>query len=107
MTTARPWRDGQCQNAPSTDPVFDPPGILARSGSTALLALASLVGASGADWSAGAGYRSAPLAVSQSGKTGFTALPASATGIVFTNSLSEQRHLTNQILLNGSGVRIN
>ena len=38
------------------------------------------------------------------GKAGFTLLPPAATGILFTNALSEQRHLTNQILLNGSGV---
>jgi enediyne biosynthesis protein E4 len=35
---------------------------------------------------------------------GFTRLLPGVTGIVFTNSLPESRHLTNQILLNGAGV---
>ncbi len=35
---------------------------------------------------------------------GFTALPPTLTGITFTNRLDEERSLTNQILLNGSGV---
>ncbi len=45
-----------------------------------------------------------PLKVPASGKIGFTLLPATATGIGFTNRLADDRHLTNQILLNGSGV---
>jgi hypothetical protein len=56
------------------------------------------------DWKPGPGYRSAELAVPQNGKTGFTLLPPESTGIFFTNQLPAQRHLTNQILLNGSGV---
>src|SRR5437870_2072127 len=55
-------------------------------------------------WETSAGNRSAPLTVPQVGKAGFTLLSPSDTGITFTNSLPEQRHLTNQILLNGSGV---
>jgi hypothetical protein len=40
-----------------------------------------------------------------SGRTaGFTLIPPETTGIGFTNSIPESRHLTNQILLNGSGV---
>jgi hypothetical protein len=35
---------------------------------------------------------------------GFTQMTAAATGIQFTNLLSVDRHLTNQIYLNGSGV---
>src|SRR3989475_6561578 len=38
------------------------------------------------------------------GKTGFTLLDPQSTGIKFTNVLAQQRHLTNQILLNGCGV---
>ncbi|PYI79621.1 MAG: hypothetical protein DME26_23055, partial [Verrucomicrobia bacterium] len=38
------------------------------------------------------------------GKTGFTEIPVSVTGITFTNRLREERSLTNQIFLNGSGV---
>ena len=56
------------------------------------------------EWESGNGFRSAPLALPAAGKTGFTLLPANATGITFTNLLSAGRSLTNQILLNGSGV---
>ena len=37
-------------------------------------------------------------------KPGFVAVSSQASGITFTNVLAQQRHLTNQILLNGSGV---
>jgi len=37
-------------------------------------------------------------------ETGFTALPASATGLAFTNLLADERSVTNRNLLNGSGV---
>ncbi|MEK7676811.1 MAG: FG-GAP-like repeat-containing protein [Verrucomicrobiota bacterium] len=56
------------------------------------------------DWQPGPGCRSAFLPVPTGGKPGFSSLPPSVTGIAFTNSLPEQRHLTNQILLNGSGL---
>jgi enediyne biosynthesis protein E4 len=35
---------------------------------------------------------------------GFTLVEPQSTGVLFTNTLSQQRHLTNNILLNGSGV---
>ena len=57
-----------------------------------------------AEWTAGTGFRSAPLSVPSVGKPGFVHLPASATGIVFTNRLSIDRYVTNQIYLNGAGV---
>lgn len=60
--------------------------------------------ARGASWSEGTGYRSAPLAVPTSGAAGFALLAPEATGVWFTNFVAESRHLTNQILLNGSGV---
>ncbi len=44
-----------------------------------------------------------PLRVS-GGRAHFTAIEPGAAGIGFTNRLAPQRHLTNQILLNGSGV---
>jgi hypothetical protein len=72
-----------------------------------MLAVASMrtgFGASPLIWEAGPGFRSAPLPVPKQGKTGFTLLPPSDTGIVFKNYLPEQRHLTNHILLNGAGV---
>ena len=45
-----------------------------------------------------------PLNVDSTRKAGFTLMPAEATGIAFTNLLAQERHLTNQILLNGSGL---
>ena len=56
------------------------------------------------DWRAESGGRSAALTVISPGRTGFSLLPATASGIVFTHHLPEWRHLTNHILLNGSGV---
>jgi enediyne biosynthesis protein E4 len=50
------------------------------------------------------GVRVTPLPVPVSGHTGFTRLDAVSLGIRFTNVLAQERHLTNQILLNGSGV---
>jgi len=79
-------------------------GTLSLSWCVALLFAVSGHGAGAADWQVEAGYRSAPLPVPQAGQAGFASLPASVTGITFTNLLPEQRHLTNQILLNGSGV---
>ena len=38
------------------------------------------------------------------GTDGFTELSPPLTGILFTNRLPQERYLTNQILLNGSGV---
>ncbi len=45
-----------------------------------------------------------PLKVDSSGKPGFTLMEPAMTGIAFTNHLAQERHWTNQILLNGSGV---
>ena len=55
-------------------------------------------------WQGFEGYRSAPLAVTQSGMVGFTETSSLISGISFTNRLSDARSLTNQIFLNGSGV---
>jgi len=57
-----------------------------------------------AEWQQGQGYRRLAISVSQSAKAGFTSMPASATGIQFTNFLPVERYKTNQILLNGCGV---
>lgn len=57
-----------------------------------------------ADWQSGSGYRYTKLTVPGSGKTGFAALSPDVTGIHFTNTLAQSRHLTNQVLYNGSGV---
>src|SRR6185369_3973012 len=55
-------------------------------------------------WTSGPGFRSAELAVAKSDRPGFTLMDSSLTGLTFSNLLAQQRHLTNQILLNGSGV---
>jgi len=60
--------------------------------------------ASSYDWKDGKGYRSAELTLPKAGHAGFQMLPPEQTGITFTNFLAAERHLTNQILLNGSGV---
>lgn len=58
----------------------------------------------GLEWEAQPGYRSFPLPVLGTSKLGFTLLPPGSVGITFTNQLSEYRHVTNHILLNGAGV---
>lgn len=45
-----------------------------------------------------------PLDVPAVGRTGFRQLPASRTGVTFTNALAPSRYVTNQIYLNGAGV---
>src|SRR5262245_24073754 len=57
-----------------------------------------------AEWQSSQGFRRMQLAVPQSGKTGFALLPATATGVLFSNTLPESISITNQILLDGSGV---
>jgi len=56
------------------------------------------------EWHSVNGGRYAELAVNASSKPGFSLTDNRATGVLFTNFISEERHLTNQILLNGSGV---
>jgi hypothetical protein len=46
----------------------------------------------------------APLTVPTVGRSGFTLLPATQTGIHFTNQLGYDRSMANQNLLNGAGV---
>lgn len=57
-----------------------------------------------APWRAGESFRREPLRIVEGGKPGFTRLHPSVTGLAFTNRIPETRHLTNQILLNGSGL---
>src|SRR6266516_3978663 len=64
----------------------------------------SVAAGAGLNWQTGQGYRWSELAVPQTGKTGFTLLPPEATGIFFTNFITDQRSVTNQYLLSGSGV---
>ena len=79
------------------------PRFLRRS---CLIALALSAGRSAAalDWQQQPGYRRATLSIAADGKDGFTETDAAAAGIAFTNRLGEERALTNQIFLNGSGV---
>src|SRR2546430_16408284 len=66
--------------------------------------------AAGADaslnWQPGPGCRWRELAVPAAGRTGFTLLPPQTTGISFTNFITDERSVTNQNLLNGSGVAL-
>lgn len=57
-----------------------------------------------AEWQSEEGCRFVEVSFAQKGTIGFTLLNPQTTGILFTNSLAQERHLTNQILLNGSGV---
>ena len=77
--------------------------FLRRVASVSLL-LVSLTNSRSAEWETAKGFRSRELSVPAGGKVGFTRLSPLVTGILFTNSLPESRHLTNQVLLNGSGV---
>src|SRR5205807_2602679 len=76
---------------------------------TLLLRFAALlctfsISAAALDWTNQNHFRVAPLSIPTTGKTGFTLLPPNLTGITFTNILIPERHLTNHILLHGSGV---
>src|SRR2546426_3724494 len=65
-----------------------------------------LAESSGLNWQTGQGYRWSELSVPQIGKTGFTFLLPETTGITFTNFITDERSVTNQNLLNGSGVAL-
>jgi hypothetical protein len=69
-----------------------------------LIAVSTGLSASALDWQQLEGHRRAPLIIAPGGKTGFTEIESAAAGISFTNRLGEERSLTNQIFLNGSGV---
>jgi hypothetical protein len=59
----------------------------------------------GAGWEVGPGFRRRDLAPDATQpRTGFVQVNAVASGITFTNRLDDERSLTNQIFLNGSGV---
>ena len=55
-------------------------------------------------WTQGPGFRWSPLDVGQTGKVGFTLLAPEATGLRFTNRLSEAAGAENRVLYNGAGV---
>src|SRR5690606_4482610 len=49
-------------------------------------------------------HRIAPVSLTDHGRPGFVLMNAAGIGVAFTNRLDEERSLTNQIFLNGSGV---
>jgi hypothetical protein len=55
-------------------------------------------------WEAGTGYRSAPLKVPRQGRAGFTLVPGTVSGILFTNTLARESGARSQLRLAGSGV---
>jgi hypothetical protein len=59
---------------------------------------------SGREWHSESGWRWAELSVAASGRTGFTLLSPSQTGVAFTNLLDETAAAANRVLLNGYGV---
>lgn len=70
----------------------------------AFLSVAAVVAAPALDWTRQPGGQVAFITPSGTGRTGFTPMNAAATGVTFVNPLPPERHYTNQILLNGSGV---
>ena len=73
-----------------------------------MVAIALLAVAARADlpWTAMPGGRGAPLTIGSGGKPGFTLLSPTATGIRFTNTLSDALAAENQIRLLGSGIAL-
>ena len=69
-----------------------------------ILAVLFPVRAGAQEWEQGAGFRRGKLTVASPGKTGFTLLPAQASGIHFQNSLTREAAAANNNLMNGSGV---
>jgi len=70
----------------------------------ALAVNSQLFGATMPEWQTNSGARHAGLSVPTGGKAGFTSMSPTVTGVSFTNLLPQWRHLTNQVLMNGSGV---
>jgi hypothetical protein len=86
-----------CNRAQAMRPKF--PKVLCLIGSVLFLCNSVL-----AQWQGVQGGRALPLKVPDGGRAGLELLAPETTGIRFTNLLAQERHLTNQILLNGSGV---
>jgi hypothetical protein len=78
--------------------------VLAALSLLAAITLFSAHSISAAEWQQGSGFRRMPLSVSADTKAGFTLVPASTTGITFSNLLPQSVSVTNQILLDGSGL---
>lgn len=72
-----------------------------RLATTGLL-LASATHAS--EWKTADGFRWKSIEPAGAGRTGFTQMDPAQTGVIFTNSLSDERSAMNRNLLSGSGV---
>lgn len=70
------------------------------------LCLSFLFKCSAIEWQSFEYGKFAIVSFDTNSKPGFTLLMPETTGVFFTNQLSEDRHLTNQILLNGSGCAV-
>lgn len=70
------------------------------------LVLASTAVGAESGWKSESGYRWMPLTVPNVGKTGFTLLSPSQTGVALTNSITEWEGAANRVLFNGSGVAV-
>ncbi len=71
-----------------------------------LTVLALFRAMAGSPWGDQPYGRSEDLARLPDGHPGFTVMPASETGVAFTNRIPTERSLTNHIFLNGSGVAL-
>ncbi len=80
-------------------------GGIAREAAACLLVLSS-PGLAALEWEPWEGHHRAPLAEPPPGRPGFESLPPGRTGIGFVNRLETASSLTNQVLLNGSGVAL-
>ncbi len=105
-------RHGMCDLKKSIGQIFTGELCLllwCRSARAAVLLAFALVGAVNAaqsTWHEETGFRWASLEVPVAGRVGFTPLSAGATGLSFTNVLSESSIAANRVLANGSGVAV-
>jgi hypothetical protein len=78
--------------------------VFVRTLGVSMLALLPGLAAEPLRWETGSGHRSAAVSPAQPGRTGFTLLPASQTGIQFTNTLSMEAAAKNHNLMQSAGV---
>src|SRR5262249_20898222 len=103
LRCSRPWTDD------NSDLTFQPASYLSRARIlSACFTVVFTIRAVGASLvcEQHEGYRLAPLLPSAAGKPGFTSLPATATGVLFTNLLLPEAEVANQNLLNGAGLAL-
>jgi enediyne biosynthesis protein E4 len=67
---------------------------------------ACVITAGAAEWKQGGGFRYRELEPARPGRVGFTRLTPQATGVTFTNRISEATIAMNRIMENGSGVAL-